>query len=152
MAATITSPTTFGAEPLASDYEQLKRESGIPRGIVDHYGIRRVTDSEAREIVGANGHGNYSGLLFPIWGFDGKIREYCVRRDHPDLEQKADGSKATKRKYVYPPGRGNVLMLVPGIGQWWEDPSRTVVITEGVKKAISLQIASITGNKESRLA
>ena len=92
------------------------------------------------EIVGRRGGGDYSGILIPYFlpGSD-QVRDYRLRRDHPDLEYDAAGSLKAKRKYLSPPGRSNMLYLPPGVSQsLLGDPMLPVVITEGEFKTLAL--------------
>ena len=81
-------------------------------------GLRRVDSLTGGEIVGRRGGGDYSGILIPYFlpGSD-QVRDYRLRRDHPDLEYDAAGSLKAKRKYLSPPGRSNMLYLPPGVSQ-----------------------------------
>ena len=49
--------------------------------------------------------GDYAGILIPycLPGSD-QIREYRLRRDHPDLECDAAGNLKPRQKYLIPPG------------------------------------------------
>ena len=88
-------------------------------------GLRRVDSLTGGEIVGRKGGGDYSGILIPYFhpGSD-QVRDYRLRRDHPDLEYDAAGSLKVKRKYLSPPGRSNMLYLPPGVPQsLLRDPS-----------------------------
>jgi hypothetical protein len=66
------------------------------------------------EVIGRNS-GNYAGLLIPYFrpGSD-QVREYRLRRDHPDLQYDSSGNLNPRQKYLSPPGRSNMLYLVPG--------------------------------------
>jgi hypothetical protein len=69
------------------------------------------------------------------------IREYRLRRDHPDIE----GGKV-KGKYIAPPGRGNLLYFPVGTDPaWLSDPGLPLIITEGEFKAIALSRAACYG-------
>ena len=99
------------------------------------------------EIVGRRGGGDYSGILIPYFlpGSD-QVRDYRLRRDHPDLEYDTGGSLKPKRKYLSPPGRSNMLYLPPGVSQsLLGDPMLPVVITEGEFKTLALWRAAHYG-------
>src|SRR5277367_6025855 len=77
--------------------------------------LRRVDSQDGAQIVGRNGNGDYAGVVFPyVWPGEHHVREYRLRRDKPELEQRADGSFKEKDKYLSPPGKGNILYFVPG--------------------------------------
>ncbi|HEY6291051.1 MAG TPA: hypothetical protein VI455_05740 [Terriglobia bacterium] len=62
--------------------------------------LRRVHSLDGAEAIGRNGSGDYAGMLIPnIWPGSDYIREYRLRRDHPEIEN----GKLT-RKYLAPPG------------------------------------------------
>ena len=91
-----------GVLPGPDDVRKLE-ESWLTAKIVEQAGIRRVADSEARELVGRNRQaGEYQGLAFPYFvpGED-YVREYRIRRDHPDLEYK-EGKARQRAKYIAP--------------------------------------------------
>ena len=129
-----------GAAPTASDVQALCEGSWLTREIVKRARIRRVDEVTARELLGRNGRGGeYQGLAFPyILPGQDQVREWRIRRDRPDLEQK-DGKQRERAKYLAPPGRGNMLYFVPGaMPEALSDTSLPVVITEGEKKTLAL--------------
>jgi Domain of unknown function (DUF3854) len=121
------------------DLQQLAR-CGISPETAERALLRRVDSLTGSEIVGRNGTGDYSGILFPyIWPGENHVRDYRLRRDHPEMEQGEDGRLKPKGKYLSPPGRGNMLYLPPGTRpEWLEDASLPIVITEGEKKCLAL--------------
>ena len=104
--------------------------------------LRRVSSFEAGAILGRNGPGNYAGLLIPyICPGDDYIREYRVRRDHPEIE-----NGKPRLKYLSPPGRGNLLYFPVGTEPAaLSDVNLPLVITEGEFKAIALDRAARHG-------
>jgi putative DNA primase/helicase len=73
-----------------------------------------------------------------------------LRRDKPDLEQKADGTIKEKAKYLSPPGRGNLLYFVPMTDQTWLiDTKLPICITEGEKKTLALWALSWQRSSDS---
>src|SRR6266545_2871238 len=53
----------------------------------------RVDSPRGAHLVGRNGRGDYSGIAIPnVWPGEDSPREYRLRRDRPDLEEKADGT------------------------------------------------------------
>ena len=108
--------------------------------------LRRVDSLTGGEIVGRRG-GDYSGILIPYFqpGSD-QVRDYRLRRDHPDLEYDAGGSLKAKRKYLSPPGRSNMLYLPPRIPQsLLRDSALPIMITEGEFKTLALWRAAHHG-------
>src|SRR5262249_38279984 len=97
--------------------------------------IRRVPSIDGASMVGRNGAGNFAGLLIPnIWPGADYIREYRLRRDHPDIE-----NGKPKFRYVAPPGRGNLLYFPVGTDPaLLADTDLPIVITEGEFKTIAL--------------
>jgi putative DNA primase/helicase len=111
----------------------------IDRKTAERQFLRRVNGIDGGAIVGRNGAANYAGLVIPyVWpGTDG-IRDYRLRRDHPDIE-----NGKPKAKYVAPPGRGNLLYFPVGTDPaWLVDTQLPLVITEGEFKAIALARAA----------
>ncbi len=110
----------------------------------------RVSSSEGALLVGRNGRGDYSGIVFSnIWPGDDFIREYRLRRDKPDLEQRPDGTIKEKAKYLSPPSGRNLLYFMPGTKpEWLNNVNLPVAITEGEKKAVSLYSLSFHGTNE----
>jgi len=49
--------------------------------------LRRVASLDGKALIAANGRGDYSGLLIPyVWPGTEHIREYRLRRDHPEVK------------------------------------------------------------------
>ncbi len=115
-------------------------QSWIPPELANAAGLRRVTSSEGAHLVGRNGAGDYSGIAIPYrWPGLSDTREYRLRRDHPKLELRPDGTTREKGKYLSPPGRGNMLYFAPGTtAAALTHTSLPVVICEGEKKVLAL--------------
>ncbi|MDI3254044.1 MAG: hypothetical protein QJR10_04555 [Bacillota bacterium] len=121
-----------------ADYAALEAR-WIDRELADRAGLRRVDSLTGSEIVGRKS-GNYAGIIIPYFrpGANG-IREYRLRRDHPDIEYDSSGNLKPRQKYLSPPGRSNMLYLVPGAPEeMFPDVSLPVVITEGEFKTLAL--------------
>ncbi len=121
-----------------ADYAALEAR-WIDRELADRAGLRRVDSLTGSEIVGRKS-GNYAGIIIPYFrpGANG-IREYRLRRDHPDIEYDSSGNLKLRQKYLSPPGRSNMLYLVPGAPEeMFPDVSLPVVITEGEFKTLAL--------------
>src|ERR1044072_9214512 len=114
--------------------------SFITPELAEQVGLFRVDSLQGAKLVGRNGSGDYSGIAFPyFWTGETSPREYRLRRDHPDLEQQANGAIKEKGKYLSPPGRGTFLYFVAGTSaSWLSDTRLPIVITEGEKKTIAL--------------
>jgi hypothetical protein len=66
----------------------------IDPDLARHAGLRRVDSLTGAELVGRNG-GDYSGVAIPYFPPDSeRVRDYRLRRDHPDLEY--DGAGASR--------------------------------------------------------
>jgi len=112
-------------------------------------GLRRVDSLTGGEMVGRKGGGDYSGIAIPYFhpGSE-RVRDYRLRRDHPDIEYDGSGSLKVKQKYLSPPGRSNMLYLPPGVPQpVLRDPELPVVITEGEFKTLALWRAANHGGR-----
>ncbi|HZT69428.1 MAG TPA: VapE domain-containing protein [Terriglobia bacterium] len=121
-----------------ADYAALESR-WIDRPLADRAGLRRVDSLTGGEIIGRKG-GNYSGIIIPYFRpGEGNVREYRLRRDQPDLEYDSAGNLKPRQKYLSPPGRSNMLYIVPGT-----DPSPLrnialpIMITEGEFKTLAL--------------
>ena len=102
-----------GAPLETRDYQTLAAR-WISRDLADAALLRRVDSSIGRQLVGGNGSSRYDGLAIPyVWPGEDHVREYRLRRDHPDLEPSSSGLKEVG-KYLSPPGRRNMLYFVPG--------------------------------------
>jgi len=131
---------------IESDYSMLAR-SWIDKELAEHALLRRVTSTEGAFIVGRRDNNSYGGIIFPyVWPGDHHVRECWLRRDRPELEYNSQGQLTEKNKYLGPPGRGNLLYLVPGtLKDLLHDVNVPVAITEGAKKTISLHRLSWYG-------
>lgn len=130
----------IGGEELVSRDLAMLGGCYITPELAHQAGLFRVDAARGGELIGRNGHGNYSGLVFPYcWPGENKPREYRLRRDAPDLEQQSDGSIKEKGKYLSPPGKGNMLYFPPGVKvKSLDDETLPIIFTEGEKKALAL--------------
>ena len=135
---------SFGGPLSEADYSHLL-DSWIPRGLADQALLRRVTSAEGAQVVGRKDNGSYAGIVFPyVWPGEDRCREYWLRRDHPEVQYNAQGEPREKNKYLGPPGRSNLLYLVPGTpAHLLDDIDVPVAITEGAKKTIALHRLSL---------
>jgi hypothetical protein len=97
--------------------------------------VRRVTDEEARKLLGASHPGNLAGLFFPYLDpVSGQRVSGRLRRDHP--ETGADGK--SDRKYVCAFGDNRHLYFPPGSGGLLSDPSVPATFVEAEKSALAV--------------
>jgi hypothetical protein len=134
----LAAPRLIGSELTPSDYANLEAR-WIDRGLADRAGLRRVDSMTGSDIVGRKS-GNFAGMVIPYFHPGScQVREYRLRRDHPDLEHDATGNLRPRQKYLSPPGRSNMLYVVPGIARLLlNDHELTIVITDGEFKTLAL--------------
>jgi hypothetical protein len=137
--------SSVGCDLTPADLGSLERR-WIDPDLARRAGLRRVDSLTGAEIVGRKG-GDYSGIAIPYFqpGSE-RVRDYWLRRDHPDMEYDGGGSLKAKQKYLSPPGRSNMLYLPPGVPQsLLRDPELLVLITEGEFKTLALWRAANHG-------
>lgn len=119
--------------PLTDADFRLLSASFICPELAQSAGIFRVDSPDGAMIVGKNGNADYAGIVFPYFlPGNSSLREYRLRRDHPDLVQCPDGQIKQKAKYLSPPGRSNLLYFVPMTdANWLTNTSLPICITEG---------------------
>jgi hypothetical protein len=103
--------------------------------------LRRVTSIEGAEIVGRQGKpGEYDGIIIPYFNpLNGWLRDYRLRRDHPEIELDNRGGRKECHRYLAPPGKGNMLYVPVGVDpELLQTPELPLVITEGEFKTIAL--------------
>jgi hypothetical protein len=91
------------------------------------------------ELVGRK-NGNHAGVAIPYF-FPGtsEVREYRLRRDHPDIKIDGNGRAKPKQKYLSPSGRGNMLYFPPGMREaQLREMALPLIITEGEFKTLAL--------------
>jgi putative DNA primase/helicase len=123
-----------GTPPTDADYARLDERWIDPETARRHF-IRRVDGPAGAEVIGKNGRpGDYSGQLIPyVLPGDDHVRDFRLRLDRPDV------MNGKPRKYLAPPGRGNMLYFPIGTDPaWLADTSLDVIFTEGEYKAIAL--------------
>ena len=97
----------IGSDLTTADYAALE-ERWIDRELANRAGLRRADSMTGGEVVGRKG-GNYAGILIPYFHFGSdQVREYRLRRDHPDLEYDFAGNLKVRQKYLGAPGRSNM--------------------------------------------
>jgi hypothetical protein len=122
-----------------ADLAALARDSWIDPATADAFGLYRVTSLEGAELVGRSDREDYAGIVFPIfWPGEMQPREYFLRRDHPPMEQRGDGTLKPRQKYLAPPGRGNRLLFGPSeSASALTDATFPIVLVEGLKKTVA---------------
>jgi hypothetical protein len=141
----ITTKRPLGSDLTRADYTALEAR-WIDRVLADRAGLRRVDSLTGAEIIGRKS-GNYAGILIPYFRpGDGHVREYRLRRDQPDFEYDSAGNLKAKQKYLSPPGRSNMLYVVPGVDRsLLTNAELPIVITEGEFKTLALWRAAQHG-------
>lgn len=131
-------PNLVGSELSNSDLAGLQAR-WIDRPLAQAAFLRRVDSFSGAQLVGRRG-GDYSGIAIPYFAPDSRhVREYRLRRDHPDFEADANGDFKVKQKYLSPPGRGNMLYLPPGCDHVaLTNAELPLIITEGEFKTLAL--------------
>jgi hypothetical protein len=126
--------------PLSEQDVSALTGSFITPDLIEQSQIFRVTSADGAALIGRTGRADYAGIVFPYyWPGEPSPREYRLRRDQPELEQKSDGILKEKNKYLSPPGRANMFYVPPGTSpEYLSDPNITIVFTEGEKKALAL--------------
>ena len=139
-------PRSFGSDLTPADHDALEAR-WIDQEFATRAQLRRVDSLTGGEIVGRRG-GDYAGMLIPYFHPGShQVRDYRLRRDHPELEYDASGSLKVRQKYLSPPGRSNMLYLPPGVPQsLLRDPALSIVITEGEFKTLALWRAAHHGS------
>ena len=133
-------PPSWGGVLTQTDYEELAK-SWIDSELADLAQLRRVDAAEGREVIGQKGNRDCSGILIPFYYPESShAHSYRLRRDNHEWKLGKDGVLKADRKYLGEPGSGNRLYFPPGIQlSQLADTSTPIVITEGEKKALSLQ-------------
>jgi hypothetical protein len=111
----------------------------VNRELAEAAFLRRVDSFTGAQLVGRKG-GDYSGIAIPyVSPGSPYVREYRLRRDHPDFEAGANGELRVKQKYLSPPGRGNMLYLPPGCDPaLLHNAALPLILTEGEFKTLAL--------------
>jgi hypothetical protein len=120
-----------GTKLPASDLEALTR-SWIDHEWAERALLRRVTRLEGAEIIGQKDGKDYAGIIFPnFWPGESLPREYQLRRDSPDVTYDK-GVRKLLRKYLSPPGRGNLVYFVPGtLSELLDDTDLPIIVCPG---------------------
>lgn len=128
-------------------------KSWIPAELAEAACLRRFDRQTAAMIVGQDeNRTDCSGIGFPyFWPGVPRVRDWRIRRDHPEYQLKPDGSKKEKRKYIAPPGRASMLYFGPGVRpEMLEDAGLPLVIVEGEKKTLALHRLAWHGRSQEQ--
>ena len=113
---------------------------GIDPAILAAAGVRRVDDSEGRQILGINGKaGNFAGVLYPyVDPVTQRPRTSRIRIDHPPIgsDGKPDG------KYRQPYGDRRALFFPPDVAATLDDPTVPAILVESEKAALAIASAA----------
>jgi Domain of unknown function (DUF3854) len=103
--------------------------------------LRSINSDQGAEILGRRpASGDYGGILIPNIR-PGQLgpRGYRIRRDHPDIQYKNDGTHKEANKYLSARGDRNMLYFMPGTDDAaLGDPTLPLVVTEGEFKCAAL--------------
>lgn len=127
-----------GSDLAPSDFAALEAR-WIDRDLALAARVRRVDSPTGAELVGRKA-GNYAGIAIPYFlPGSNTVREYRLRRDHPEMEIDSRGQVKPRQKYLSPPGRGNMLYFAPGTTDaQLRDATLPLIITEGEFKTLAL--------------
>src|SRR5437867_437550 len=114
----------------SADLDRLHRFH-IPDDLIECHEIRRVSDTEARQL-GITYKGDLSGVAFPVFGADGQIKGYRVRRDNPEVEK-----GKPKAKYVQSLERPH-LYFERSSRRFLSDVSAPVIFVEAYTSALAI--------------
>ena len=128
-----------------TDYAALESR-WIDRGLAGQAHLRRVDSLTGAEVIGRKS-GDYAGIVIPYFHPESsQVREYRLRRDHPDLEYDFAGNLKVRQKYLSAPGRSNMLYLPPGVSHsLLREHALPIVLTEGEFKTLALWRAANHG-------
>jgi hypothetical protein len=129
--------SAFGGDLSDADYARLAPRWITREGASDA-GLRRVDSYVGREMFGRK-QGDLAGIIIPnVFPGEGRVREYRLRLDNPDLEYRG-GKIREAKKYVQPSQRGNLLYIPPGVPPaLLTDVTVAVIVTEGEFKGLAL--------------
>jgi hypothetical protein len=128
-----------GGPLMRRDLESLESRWITPE-LADTAGIRRVDSLTGSQLVGRNGKCDCAGLALPnIFPGELQPREYRLRRDSPDFEYRADGTKREIGKYLGPPDRPPLPYFPVGVTpEMLADVTLPVIVCEGELKSLAL--------------
>lgn len=123
-------------EPLTGpDYQALARRWLDPP-TVEQSGIVRIGHFDGRDLT-ANTAKDLAGLWIPYTQTDGTILGGRIRRDHPEIKVKPDGSKKEDNKYINAPGFRHIYIPAGVTRADLVNTSLPVIVCEGEFKALA---------------
>lgn len=133
-----TCTTETGIALTETDYSNLAGR-WIDRHLAGTARIRRVDSNTGSLLMGRRDHGSFEGLAIPyVLPGESRVREWRLRRDHPDIEYK-DGKPKERGKYLSPPGCRNMIYFAPGVpAGLFRAVDIPVILTEGEFKTLAL--------------
>ncbi len=109
----------------------LESESGIGAEAITARGYLSTSDRGQLAKLGFGRPQQLTpALLIPLWNFRGEVDGYALRPDIP-----RNGSNGKPVKYEIPSGARPTLDVAPLTRDQIGDPTKTLIITEGAKKA-----------------
>lgn len=123
--------TTWDSLDLSAGHVEALRRSAISAEVAGERGYRSVTDPAAlRELGFSEAQAVVPTLLIPLHDTSGQVAGHQHR---PDVE--LVDRTGRRLKYVNPRGQGNRVDVPPRCRDAIGDPSKPLLVTEGVKKA-----------------
>lgn len=118
---------------LSPNHFRMLSESSIDRKVIQERGYRSVSSKmELRALGFTEKQCRVPALLIPVHTVNGEVGLFQIRPDKP-----RKGTKGKSVKYETPGGARMVLDVPPRVRPWLGDPSRRLLVTEGLKKADS---------------
>jgi putative DNA primase/helicase len=116
--------------PLLEQHQRLLDASAVNPGIAGARGYFSVANATALEQLGFSpSQRRTPALAIPVWSVHGAVSFHQIRPDQPRTR---DGKAI---KYETPNGVRMCVDAHPVVQRHLDDPSRTLIITEGVRKA-----------------
>ncbi len=117
-------------EQLLEQHQRLLESSAVNAGIAKRRGYFSVANGGALRLLGfSNAQQRVPALLIPLWNVHGDIAFHQARPDYPRVR---DGKPV---KYETPNGARMALDVHPVTRPHLGDPSRPLIVTEGIRKA-----------------
>lgn len=134
-----------------SDLERL-RARGLTDETIERAGLYSVTSEEGSELIGRplTALHDYSGVAIPnVWPGTDAPRQIRLRPNNPDIEEKPNGERKERNKYMVASTTPNRFYIPPGTpAEWLGDASIPCVIVEGEFKALVVDQARRRAGRE----
>jgi hypothetical protein len=128
-----TTKQTEAGRLLLPHHSKMLAESAISEAVAQERGYRSVgLKSELQRLGFSNYQQRVPALLVPIYGVSGEIANYQIRPDEARMNRKGQAIK-----YETIAGSKICIDVPPHVVKEIRDPSKSLFITEGVKKADS---------------